>query len=172
MTIPSSISPQEAQRLLAEPDTIILDVRTQAEHRVMHVAGATLKPLQDLTPEKAKSYTGKRVLCLCQKGARGEKAAGILRDAGITTSNIVGGIEAWESAGLPVEKNTQGAHMSLERQVRIAAGLLVVIGVLLGHFVAPAGYLLSLFVGCGLIFAGITDTCGMGMMLAKCPWNN
>ena len=59
--------------------------------------------------------------------------------------------------------------MSLERQVRIAAGSLVVIGAALGHFVAPVWFGLSAFVGAGLVFAGVTDTCGMGMLIAVCP---
>jgi len=61
--------------------------------------------------------------------------------------------------------------MSLERQVRIAAGSLVVIGAAVGHFVHPGGFALSTFVGAGLVFAGVTDTCGMGMLIARMPWN-
>ena len=61
--------------------------------------------------------------------------------------------------------------MSLERQVRIAAGSLVVIGAVVGQFVHPGGFGLSAFIGAGLVFAGVTDTCGMGMMIAKMPWN-
>ena len=61
--------------------------------------------------------------------------------------------------------------MSLERQVRIAAGLLVVIGSALGAFVDQRWIGLAAFVGTGLIFAGVTDTCGMAMLLGKLPWN-
>jgi hypothetical protein len=61
--------------------------------------------------------------------------------------------------------------MSLERQVRIAAGSLVLLGVALGAFVSQWLYGLSAFVGAGLVFAGLTDTCGMGMLLARMPWN-
>ena len=83
---------------------------------------------------------------------------------------VEGGTTAWAAAGLPCE-STGGRVISLERQVRIAAGALVLVGVLLGWFVHPYFVWLSAFVGGGLIFAGITDTCAMGMLLAKMPWN-
>ena len=83
--------------------------------------------------------------------------------------NIEGGTSAWQDANLPVVKGKKA--MSLERQVRIAAGSLVVIGAAVGQFVHPGGFGLSAFIGAGLVFAGVTDTCGMGMMIAKMPWN-
>ena len=76
---------------------------------------------------------------------------------------------AWQAAGLPVNRGQAG--LSLERQVRIAAGVLVLSGVVLGTWVDPAFYGLSGFVGAGLIFAGVTDWCGMGLLLARAPWN-
>ena len=83
--------------------------------------------------------------------------------------SVEGGTLAWEKAGLPVVRGRE--VISLERQVRIAAGLLVVLGVMLGWLVHPGFLALSAFVGAGLVFAGLTDTCGMGLMLAKMPWN-
>lgn len=83
---------------------------------------------------------------------------------------VEGGTLAWEAAGFPVERG-ESRVISLERQVRIGAGALVVSGVLLARFVHPAFLWLSGFVGAGLVFAGVTDTCGMGMLLAKAPWN-
>ena len=83
--------------------------------------------------------------------------------------NVEGGTSAWLDANLPAVKGKKA--MSLERQVRIAAGSLVVVGVALGHFVAPGWFGLSAFVGAGLVFAGVTDTCGMGMLIARMPWN-
>jgi hypothetical protein len=80
-----------------------------------------------------------------------------------------GGLEAWEDAGLPLKRGAQG--VSLERQVRIAAGLLVTLGVLLGFLLHPGFFVLSALVGGGLVFAGVTDTCGMAMLLANMPWN-
>jgi rhodanese-related sulfurtransferase len=107
---------------------------------------------------------------VCRTGSRGEKACEKFRQAGFTNVvNVDGGTLACEQAGLPVVRGKKA--MSLERQVRIAAGSLVLIGAVLSWFLHPAFIGLSAFVGAGLIFAGITDTCGMGMMLARMPWN-
>ena len=83
--------------------------------------------------------------------------------------NIEGGTSAWLASNLPTIIGNK--MISLERQVRIAAGLLVVIGVAVGQFAHPGGFGLSAFVGAGLVFAGVTDTCGMGMLIARMPWN-
>jgi rhodanese-related sulfurtransferase len=83
---------------------------------------------------------------------------------------VEGGTSSWVEAGLPVERQS-GNCISLERQVRIAAGTLVLAGTLLGLFWNRFLLGLPLFVGGGLVFAGITDTCGMGMLLARMPWN-
>jgi rhodanese-related sulfurtransferase len=83
---------------------------------------------------------------------------------------MTGGMQAWESEGLPVNRGKK--TISLERQVRIAAGSLVFIGSLLGYAVSPAWIALSAFVGAGLVFAGVTDTCGLAMVIARMPWNN
>jgi rhodanese-related sulfurtransferase len=83
--------------------------------------------------------------------------------------NVEGGTLAWEQAGLPVVRGKEA--ISLERQVRIAAGSLVLLGTALGAFVHPAFLGLAAFVGAGLVFAGVTDSCGLGMLLARMPWN-
>ncbi|HBJ38564.1 MAG TPA: sulfurtransferase, partial [Planctomycetaceae bacterium] len=98
------------------------------------------------------------------------KAVQKFLDAGIeNVVNVEGGTSAWDAAGLPVSRGKKA--ISLDRQVRIAAGSLVFAGAALGYFVHPYFIGLSAFVGAGLVFAGITDTCGMGMMIAKMPWN-
>ena len=107
---------------------------------------------------------------ICQSGGRSMKVCQKLESAGFEkVVNVEGGTSAWDGTGLPVIAGKKA--MSLERQVRIAAGALVVIGTVIGHFYNPAGYGLSAFVGAGLVFAGVTDTCGMGMIIAKMPWN-
>ena len=94
-----------------------------------------------------------------------------LEKEGFTDCQVVeGGTLGWAEAGLPVNRGTTKV-ISLERQVRIAAGLLVLTGVALGTWVHPGFYGISAFVGAGLTFAGITDWCGMAMLLAKMPWN-
>lgn len=111
------------------------------------------------------------VYLICRTGRRAAKAAEKLAAEGFDQGVVVeGGIAAWIAAGLPVERG-EAKVISLERQVRIAAGVLVLAGVVLGHFVHPAFIGLSAFVGAGLVFAGISDWCGMALLLAKFPWN-
>ena len=90
--------------------------------------------------------------------------------AGITNAiNVEGGNTACVAASVQVVRGKKA--ISLERQVRIAAGVLVCAGAALGFFVHPYWIGLSAFIGAGLVFAGVTDTCGMGMVLAKMHWN-
>jgi rhodanese-related sulfurtransferase len=111
------------------------------------------------------------VFVLCRSGSRAKQAAEKLETEGFRECTVVeGGTLAWAEAGLPLNRGNSKV-MSLERQVRIAAGTIVLCGVLLAHFVNPAFIWLSGFVGAGLIFAGITDTCAMGMLISKLPWN-
>ena len=113
---------------------------------------------------------GKPIYVMCQSGNRAKRAAEKIEKAGIDSVSVIeGGMNAWEAAGLPVQRGR--TTLSLERQVRIAAGTLVLLGVVLGFSVTPVMYALSGLVGAGLIFAGITDTCGMGLLLARMPWN-
>jgi rhodanese-related sulfurtransferase len=150
----------------------LIDVRTPVEFQEMHVSFANLVPLDTLTPKlvEEKFKGTDPVYVVCRSGSRGKKACETLLASGCANVfNIQGGTLACAQAGLPI---THGKKvMSLERQVRIAAGFLVALGSLLGFFVDPRLGFLSTFVGCGLMFAGVTDTCGMGMMLAKMPWN-
>jgi rhodanese-related sulfurtransferase len=113
---------------------------------------------------------GEPLYVICRTGSRAAKAYEKLQAAGI--ENVVSveeGTMGWEQAGLPVVRGRK--VIALERQVRIAAGLLVALGVALGWLVHPAFLGLSAFVGAGLVFAGLTDTCGMGLLLARMPWN-
>lgn len=169
------VTPQEftAVRSL---DTCVLDVRTAAEIKALNLPGSLHIPLHELTPERLQneiSQQGKNGSCvylLCLGGKRAQMAAEQLQgkiDAELIV--IEGGINAIKAANIPLNKGK--GVMSLERQVRIAAGFLVLIGVVLGFQISTNFFLLSGFVGAGLMFAGITDTCMMGMLLARMPWN-
>ncbi len=108
---------------------------------------------------------------MCRSGNRARQGAEKLAGKGFTGVHVIeGGMQAWSKAGLPVVKG-ESKIWSLERQVRFAAGLLVLAGVILAFAVHPYFALLSGFIGAGLVFAAVTDTCGMAMMLAKMPWN-
>jgi rhodanese-related sulfurtransferase len=165
------ISPADASRLGTSSDTVWLDVRTPMEHREVHVAGSRLVPLDELDADAlARELADKKVVVICRSGNRARQAAAKLEAAGCGDVSVLeGGVLAWQTAGLPVNRGQAG--LSLERQVRIAAGLLVLSGVALGTWVHPGFYGLSAFVGAGLVFAGVTDWCGMGLLLAKAPWN-
>ena len=171
-----SIPPSQVHRLRSEGKSIdLIDVRTPAEYAEVHAEGARLVPLDRLD---VKALLASRqgapddpIYFLCRSGARAAKACEALGAAGFThVLSVEGGTEAWIAAGLPVVRGTRKT-IGLERQVRIAAGLLVLLGVVLGWLVHPVAYALSAFVGAGLVFAGVTDTCGMGLLLAKMPWN-
>jgi rhodanese-related sulfurtransferase len=155
--------------------TDLIDVRTPVEYAEVHATGARLVPLDTLDPAAVMAdrngSADEPLYVLCKSGSRAAKAVEHFRAAGFdNVLSIEGGTTAWERAGLPVVRGKK--VVSLERQVRIGAGSLVLIGVLLGWLLHPAFFGLSAFVGAGLVFAGITDWCGMGMLLAKMPWNN
>ncbi len=151
----------------------LIDVRTPAEFREVHVDFARNLPLDQLDVAKltaGQTGSSQPLYVICRSGSRGKQACDKILAAGLTNViNVEGGTLAWDQAGLPVVRGKKA--ISLERQVRIAAGALVLVGAVLGAFVSPYGIGLSAFVGAGLLFAGITDTCGMGMMLARMPWN-
>jgi rhodanese-related sulfurtransferase len=171
-----TITPTELQKLLvAQPDLLLLDVRTPVEFAEVHVPQARNTPLNGLEPkaliESIGLSQGQPVYVLCRSGARAVKAAEKFANDGFDQAVVVeGGTQGWIEAGLPVNRGTVKV-ISLERQVRIVAGSLVLVGVLLGWLVHPGFIGLTAFVGAGLIFAGITDFCGMGLLLAKLPWN-
>ena len=163
-----TIGVHDFQRL---PAGLLIDVRTPVEFAQAHAPDATLLPLSDLDGKVVSQLSaGKPIYVMCQSGNRAKRAAEKIEKAGIDSVSVIeGGMNAWEAAGLPVQRGR--TTLSLERQVRIAAGTLVLLGVVLGFSVTPVMYALSGLVGAGLIFAGITDTCGMGLLLARMPWN-
>ncbi|MBL8841291.1 MAG: MBL fold metallo-hydrolase [Planctomycetes bacterium] len=156
---------------LAQPTASVVDVRTGAEFRAEHVSGARLIPLDELEQraDEVRALPAPRYL-LCRTGARAAQAREKLLELGVAATTVVeGGIEALVAGGLATVKGR--AHLSLERQVRIAAGALVLTGVAAALLLHPAFVALSAFVGAGLVFAGLTDWCGMGLLLARMPWN-
>ena len=170
----TTIKPQDFAGLCTDGKKIdLIDVRTPVEYREVHVEIARNVPLDRL--DVAAIMRGRNgsasepLYVICRSGSRGQQACEKFLAAGFpNVVNVEGGTLACVEAGLPVVRGKKA--VSLERQVRIAAGALVVLGAALS-FVHPAFVGLSAFVGAGLVFAGITDTCGMGMILARMPWN-
>jgi rhodanese-related sulfurtransferase len=174
MTI-ATISPSElSQRRKSGQSCDLIDVRTPLEFRDTHVEFAKNVPLDQLDPVgimKARNGSaGEPLYVICQMGGRGKQACEAFQKKGFANVfNVEGGTKACEQSDLPIVHGKKA--ISIERQVRIVAGSIVLIGVILGFLVHPYFFGLSGFIGAGLLFAGITDTCGMGMMLAKMPWN-
>jgi rhodanese-related sulfurtransferase len=171
----ATVSPQElSQRMQSGKSIELIDVRTPVEFQELHVELARNAPLDRLDPQaiqaERQGNADQPLYVVCRSGSRGKQACEKLLAAGlVNVVNVDGGTLACEAAGLPVVRGKKA--ISLERQVRIAAGSLVVIGCALGFFVHPYFIGLAAFVGAGLVFAGITDTCGMGLLLARMPWN-
>jgi rhodanese-related sulfurtransferase len=173
MSVPT-ISPRQLAGLCKSRRIDLLDVRTPVEFREPHAAPACNLPLDRLDPvtvmEAANGSKDEPLYLICRSGSRGRQAGEMFLAAGFTNVvNVEGGTLAWAECSLPVIRGKKA--ISLERQVRIAAGLLVLLGALLGWLVHPAFVGLAAFVGAGLVFAGITDACGMGLLLARMPWN-
>ena len=165
-----TITPERLSELKAAGENVeLIDVRTPAEFREIHVDFARNVPL-DRLDASGFADGGRPVYVMCRSGNRGREAClKLFNDAGVDVVNVDGGVVAWEEAGLPVVRGKK--TISLERQVRIAAGSLVLLGIVLAALVSPYWIALSAFVGAGLVFAGVTDTCGMAMLLARMPWN-
>jgi rhodanese-related sulfurtransferase len=170
----STISPKQLHELVRAGKSVeLLDVRTPVEYREVHVSFARNVPLDQLDAAKisaGRSGSREPLYVICRSGSRGRQACEKFVALGYTNVvNVEGGTQAWDQAGLPVVRGRK--CISLERQVRIAAGTLVLASAALGAFVHPYWIALAGFIGAGLVFSGITDTCGMGMLLARMPWN-
>ncbi|NND96325.1 MAG: rhodanese-like domain-containing protein [Pirellulaceae bacterium] len=173
MTVFSSISVERLAELAGQRDLDVIDVRTPVEFAEVHVEMARNVPLDTLDPatvmQSRRGSGDDPIYLICGSGNRSGRACQKVVDAGFTNViNVDGGTTAWVNAGLGVVRGKKA--IGLERQVRIAAGFLVVLGAALSVW-NPLFVILSGFVGAGLMFAGITDTCAMGMLLAKMPWN-
>lgn len=153
----------------SDPNVQLVDVRSPDEYAGGHAARAINVPLDEL--EARLDDLGDRVAILCNSGNRASMACELLADHHGNVMLVEGGLEAWSKSGMPVTEPTRGTRWSLERQVRLGAGLMVLAGTLLSLAVNPAWIYLAVFVGAGLTFAGLTNLCLMAGLLAKLPWN-
>jgi rhodanese-related sulfurtransferase len=147
-----------------------LDVRSGSEFAAGHVPGAANIPLEELEARLDDVSAKVPVVLICKSGMRAGIAGGMLKQRRENVMVLNGGTEAWAKAGLPLVVN-QGTRWSLERQVRLVAGLIMLVGVVLAITINFKWIYLSGFIGLGLTFAGLTDICAMGALLAKMPWN-
>ncbi|MFK7789178.1 MAG: rhodanese-like domain-containing protein [Phycisphaeraceae bacterium] len=170
---PIDLSPAQVRAQTERDDTVLIDVREPFEHHAERIEGGVPMPLGSLDVDALRErYPGKRIIFHCAAGGRSAKACKqFALGQAEPTHHLAGGIEAWKLAGLPTLKPAKAGPIPVMRQVQITAGSLVVIGLMLGYFVATPFLLLSAFVGSGLVFAGISGWCGMAKLLAKMPWN-
>ena len=156
---------------LGKEDLHLVDVREPVEFAGGRIVGAKLMPLGELENLHKELDHSKPIYVICRTGNRSGKAQQKLKDLGFkNVINVQGGFNAWQDEGFEFERN-DSAPWDLERQVRFVAGSIVLIGFLLSIFVHPYLIGLSAFVGAGLVFSALTNTCTMGMILAKMPWN-
>lgn len=149
-----------------------INVCTPAEYKEKHIAGVRNVPLDEIA-RRAGEFAGKQTVYVhCRSGKRAGQAIETLQSLGVTAElvNVEGGILAWDAAGLPTGSHT--SRMPIMRQVLLAAGLLILLGLVLSWTINPLFIILPTFVGAGLTFAGATGWCGMSFVLAKMPWNN
>lgn len=172
-TFDGSIKTRPATPDAMAEECLWIDVRTPAEFREIHIPGSRNVPLGDLDrflPELKANAGGKHIGLVCASGKRASLAFEQLAKAGIDNCWVLeGGVTAWAGSGGEVNRGRKA--ISLERQVRIVAGSSIVLGSVLGAFVHPWFFALSAFFGAGLVYSGVTDTCGMAFLLAKLPFN-
>lgn len=175
MTIDSNVQTvgvAEAQGLIQQANTLILDVRTPGEFETSHIDGAVNIPVDRLDPHlhEIVSNAGGTMVLVCQSGGRADQAATKLSRHGKQDLVLLeGGMNAWEQAGAPVSRG-EVQRWGLERQVRLVAGSIVFASVVASIWVPPLKWI-GAGVGFGLVFASVTNTCMMGMLLSKLPYN-
>lgn len=163
-----TINPKEAKQILESKEAILIDVREAGEYEAEHIDSAVNKPLSSFDKnEVGKLANGRKVIVQCLSGKRASQACAKIDN--IDAFILEDGINGWKKEGLETVK--KGLGITIQRQVMIVAGLLVLIGSLLTIYVEFNFIALPLFIGAGLTFAGLTGWCGMAMLLNKMPWN-
>ncbi|MEV5050098.1 rhodanese-like domain-containing protein [Arthrobacter sp. LAR12-1-1.1] len=169
----TALAPEILSSWIAEHhDLLVIDVRSAAEFESVHIRGSYNVPLPLLSEhtQELAARLGSRVVLVCQSGARAEQARQRLGGAGIDTAYVLsGGVPAFAAAGGDVVRGKN--RWDLERQVRLAAGSLVVLGLAGGKFISPKIRILAGTIGAGLTFSAATNTCAMGQALSAMPWN-
>jgi rhodanese-related sulfurtransferase len=165
-----TIKVQDLQRIVQNHEPVqLVDVRSPGEYAAGHVPQAINIPLEQLEARFEDLKEG-QVAVLCQSGKRAGMACEMLRQHHDGLLLVEGGTQAWIDAGLPIVSSVSN-RWSLERQVRLGAGVMVLVGTILAALGYSAWLYLAMFVGAGLTFAGLTNVCGMALLLAKLPWN-
>lgn len=166
----TTIQPKDALERVQAGTAKIIDIRDTSEYAEIFIKGAHLVPLSIIRQHPLGTEDGKELIFTCRSGKRTEAARPVLEQIAPASAYILdGGLQAWEKAGLPLSRMPKQV-LPMFRQIQIAAGSLILLGVF-GSALWHPFFLLTAFVGAGLVFAGITGYCGMGVLLAKMPWN-
>jgi len=149
----------------------MIDVREYPEFAAGHIEGSQWVPLGAISATSALWNRGEPLTLICKSGKRAEQARQLLAACGFTSLSVLkGGVDEWQAAGRPLVSVVR-PPWSMERQVRITAGSLVLLTLALAYLISPLFVTGTAFIGAGLVFAGVSDTCMMGSLLAKLPWN-
>lgn len=168
------VDPQHLRRMLETGEAYLVDVREPSEHACERIEGAVLMPLTGFNPANLQVPAGKKLVLHCKAGGRSTSACQQVVKAGLgSVWNLTGGIEGWKAAGLPTIANPAAPRPGMDpmRQTQFTIGLFTLAGVLLGALVNPWFLLLSGFMGCGLIMAGVTGLCPLLTVMTSMPWN-
>ncbi|MFM2092755.1 MAG: inner membrane protein YgaP [Planctomycetota bacterium] len=169
--MPASTTPASLANQIGRID--LIDVRTPGEFAGVHATGAVNLPLDQVTPD---AVAGMRrhdgpIYIICHSGARAAQAIATLEAAGLRDLVLVeGGTKAWQAAGAPVVTGSRRV-LSLDRQLQLVVGTLVMAGTALGAFLNPWFLLIPAGVGAGLFNAGASGLCPLAMVIARMPWN-
>ncbi|MER6094741.1 rhodanese-like domain-containing protein [Streptomyces sp. NPDC001728] len=175
MNAPLLLDPDQARTRLA--GLTVVDVRTPGEYASGHVPGAVNVPLDRLAravPALREAAARGGVLVVCQSGNRSARACAQLAAEGVSAYDLDGGTSGWAARGHGLDRPAGAPAKpvwAMDRQVRLVAGSLVLLGLVLGVLIHPAFQLLSAGVAGGLVFSALTNTCGMALMLGKLPYN-
>ena len=148
----------------------LIDVRSPSEFAAGHLPGAANIPMEQIESRLADLSSTRPIVLICQMGKRARMTAGLLEPCQLQLSILEGGTSAWMQAGFPVVRSIK-SRWSLERQVRLGAGLLVLTASALTLLLDPRWLFLAAFIGLGLTFAGLTDICPMAEIFGRMPWN-
>ena len=149
---------------------LLVDVRSASEFAAGHVPGSVSMPMEEAESRLEDIPKDAPVVLLCQSGSRAGMVCELIQHERPNASVLDGGVDAWELAKMPLV-STRRTRWSIERQVRLTAGLLVLIGTVFSMILAPGWIYVAMFIGAGLTFSGLTNFCGMAALYALMPWN-
>jgi len=166
------LSVEELYKISEKEEISVIDVRTPGEYKSIHIEGAVNYPLDQIKLSVMDEHfkDGETVFVICSSGNRSTMACKKLAQINkIKVVNIKGGTQAWHEKGYPVIEGR--GSIAIDRQVQIVSGSVIFISALLGLIIHKNYLYITLFVGGGLIFAGVSNTCYLTRILGLMPWN-